>query len=147
MVDNSLMPLLIVLTPILGTVTFVAIMIKRYLDNYIPLKVIVRHKGDKTELIIQTKRKTTHINVGNFRIKEYREVLGWRINGLGFGRYRLGEYTGKYGEVVSYAISDSGLLIDDIDGKRYYLAFDNIHEVVDAILDKSIKERVIKVRK
>lgn len=95
MVDNSLMPLLIVLTPILGTVTFVAIMIKRYLDNYIPLKVIVRHKGDKTELIIQTKRKTTHINIGNFKIKEYQEVLRWRTNGLGFGRYRLGEYTGK----------------------------------------------------
>ncbi|HIP75262.1 MAG TPA: hypothetical protein EYH13_03830 [Thermococcus paralvinellae] len=147
MVDNSLMPFLIVLTPILGTVTFVAIMIKRYLDNYIPLKVIVRHKGDKTELIIQTKRKTTHINVGNFRIKEYREVLGWRINGLEFGRYRLGEYKGKYGEVVSYAISDSGLLIDDIDGKIYYLAFNNIHEVVDAILDKNIKEKVIEVRK
>lgn len=51
------------------------------------------------------------------------------------------------GEVVSYAISDSGLLIDDIDGKRYYLAFDNIHEVIDAILDNSIKEKVIEVRK
>ncbi|WP_169791796.1 hypothetical protein [Thermococcus celericrescens] len=135
------------LTPILGTVTFVAIMIKRYLDDYIPLKVIVKHKGDKTELIIQTKRKTTHINIENFRIKEYREVLRWRTNGLEFGRYRLGKYTGKYGEVVSYAISDSGLLIDDVSGERYYLAFDSIHEVMDTILDCSIKEKIIEVRK
>ena len=147
MTASSLVPLLIVLTPILGTVTFVVIMIKHHLDEYIPLKVIVRRKEGRTELIIQTKRKTEHIDVGSFIPKEHWEVLNQRTHGLGFRQYRLGYYTGDYGEVVSYAVSDSGILIEDTSGKKYYLAFNNIQEVIDVLLDDSIQEKVIEVRK
>ncbi|NJE85111.1 hypothetical protein E3E23_04615 [Thermococcus sp. CX2] len=146
MADSSLVPLLVVLTPILLTVSFVAVMIKRYLDEYVPRKVVVRHENGKVALVIETKRGSTRIRVRDFSVRDCREVLEVRTNGLGFGRYRLGRYTGRYGEVISYAISDSGMLIEDTNGKRYYLAFDNIDEVVDAIMDDSIREKAIKVR-
>ncbi|NJE00907.1 hypothetical protein [Thermococcus sp. JdF3] len=147
MAMGSLVSLLIVLTPILGIVAFVTVMIKRYLDEYVPLRVTVRHKQGRTELIIQTKRKTERIDVASFVPKAHREVLNQRIDGLGFRGYRLGYYTGGYGEVVSYAISDSGILIKDMGGKRFYLAINNIQEVMDALLDGTVTERVIEVRK
>ncbi|NJE06578.1 hypothetical protein E3E36_10610 [Thermococcus sp. M36] len=141
------MPTVIVLTPILLTVLFVSAMIKRYLDEYVPVRVIMRHEGGKARLIIETKKKREDIIVRSFEPKDHREVLRWRINGLGFGRYRLGEYKGDYGSVLSYAVSDTGLLITDASGKRYYLAIDNVGEVAHALEDPAKKEAVIEVRK
>ena len=126
-------PLLLSLLFSLGIVGLVLVIIKYYFDAHTPQAVIIKHENNQTILAIKTKRKNISIKLKDFQIKDY--------------RYRLGRYKGKYGKVFSYAISDSGLLIDDIDGKRYYLAFDNIHEVIDAILDNSIKEKVIEVRK
>ncbi|WP_156961724.1 hypothetical protein [Thermococcus guaymasensis] len=122
-------------------------MIKRWLDSYVPLKVIVRHRKGRTELIIQTKRKTEYINVFEFIPAECWEVLRRRIRGLEFGRYKLGRYKGAHGEVYSYAISCSGILIKDSNGTKYYLAFNNIQEVIDALLDDNIQEKVIEVRR
>jgi len=34
-----------------------------------------------------------------------------------------------------------------LSGKEYYLAFDNIHEVIDAILDEGTMKKVIEVKK
>ncbi len=139
--------LLLSLLSTLGIVGLVLVIIKYYFDAHIPQAVIIKHENSQAILTIITKRKNISIKLKDFQIKDYRDVLVWRLWGLEFGRYRLGRYKGKYGKVFSYAISDSGLLIDDIDGKRYYLAFDNIHEVIDAILDDSIKEKVIEVKK
>lgn len=141
--NSSLLPLFVTL----GIIGLALMVIKYYFDAHVPQAVIIKHENNQATLIIKTKRKNVSIKIKDFQIKDYRDVLVWRIGGLEFGRYRLGRYKGKYGKVFSYAISDSGLLIDDIDGKRYYLAFDNIHEVIDAILDDSIKEKVIEVRK
>ncbi|WP_297436715.1 hypothetical protein [Thermococcus sp.] len=142
-----MIPLLVVLTPFLLIILFVAVKMKHYLDEYIPRRVIVRHEGDGTVLFVETKKKNIRITVKDFRRAQPNEVLEVRVNGLAFGRYRLGEYRGAYGYVESYAISNSGLLIEDADGKRYYLAFDNIHEAVDAMMDDNKKEKVIEVRR
>lgn len=142
-----MIPLLVVLTPLLLIVSFVALKIKSYLDEYVPRRVLVRHENGRAVLSVETKRKILKITVKDFRRANSHEVLEVRLNGLAFGRYRLGEYRGAYGYVESYAISDSGLLIDDVGGKRYYLAFDNINEAVDAMLDGITEERVIEVRK
>ncbi|ALV61836.1 hypothetical protein OCC_09431 [Thermococcus litoralis DSM 5473] len=145
MVDNSILLSLFITLGIVGLV--LALIKYGFFDAYVPHAVIIRHENNQVILVIKTKRRTVPIRVRDFQVKDYRDVLVWRLGGLEFGRYRIGKYKGKYGEVVSYASSDSGLLIEATDGKRYYLAFDNIHEVIDAILDESIKEKVIEVRK
>ncbi|NJE43424.1 hypothetical protein [Thermococcus sp. GR6] len=134
------------LAPFLLIVSFVAIKIKLYLDEYVPRRVVVRHDGGRKIISVETKKKNIQIPVKEFWRTNCRETLEVRLNGLAFGRYRLGLYKGAYGYVDSYAVSDSGLLIEDTNGKRYYLAFDNIDEVVDAIMDDSIREKAITVR-
>ncbi|ASJ06896.1 hypothetical protein A3L08_05935 [Thermococcus pacificus] len=125
-------PLVVVLTPIVVIALVVAVKIKGYMDAYVPWSIVVAKNGT-VRLIIKTKAGEREILVRDFDVKESSEVLEVRINGLGFGRYQLGEYKGPFGYVKSYAVSRKGLLVTDVRGKRYYLAFEKVDDVLKAL--------------
>ena len=126
------LPVVVVLTPMVVIAFVVAVKIKGYMDAYVPQSVVVAKNGT-LRLIIKTKAGEREVLVREFDVKESSEVLEVRINGLGLGRYQLGEYKGPFGYVKSYAVSRDGLLVTDVGGERYYLAFENVDDVLKAL--------------
>ncbi|QDA31991.1 hypothetical protein FH039_10765 [Thermococcus indicus] len=126
-------PIFPVLLPFLFITLFVVLRIKREFDEYVPMRIAVRMGVKNRKVLIETRKKRFEIAVKDFREASSKEVLEVRINGLSFGKYRLGLYKGPYGYVESYATSDSGILIDGEEGKRYFLAFKNVGELVEML--------------
>ena len=142
---SSIASLFFVLLPFSLVILFVALKIKRQLDEYVPKTLIVRKDGECRKISIETGKKRLEIKVKDFRQASSKDVLELRINGLSFGKYRLGLYKGPYGYVESYATSDSGIFIEDETGKKYFVAFKNSEELLNALNDKAAGERVIRV--
>jgi len=141
----NLVPLLLVLLPFFLIVLPVAFEIKRELDKYVPVRVVVMVEENNRKVVIETRKRRLEVGVKDFKSASSEEVLEVRINGLSFGKYRLGLYKGPYGYVESYATSDLGILIDGADGKKYFLAFKNVGELAEILRNKGKIKRVIPV--
>ncbi|MCD6524053.1 MAG: hypothetical protein J7K48_03525 [Thermococcus sp.] len=142
---GSIAPIFIVLLPFLLIILFATIRIKREFDEYVPVRVAIRVDGESRKVVIETRKKRIETAVKDFRETPSKEVLEIRINGLSFGKYRLGLYKGPYGYIESYATSDAGILIEGKDGKKYFLAFKNVGELAEILRNKGKIERVILV--
>ncbi|NJE60396.1 hypothetical protein [Thermococcus sp. 21S7] len=139
-------PIFPVLLPFLFITLFVVLRIKREFDEYVPMRVAIRVDGGSRKVVIETRKKRIETAVRDFRKASSKEVLEVRINGLSFGKYRLGLYKGPYGYVESYATSDLGILMEGGEGKNYFLAFKNVDELLKALEAKEKTEEVISVK-
>jgi len=133
---GAAVPVFFVLLSLLLIVIFAVLKIKLQFDEYVPLKVAIMGDGEDRKVLVETKKKRLELKVRDFRRASSKDVLEVRINGLSLGKYRLGLYKGPYGYVESYATSDSGVLIEDESGRKYFVAFKNSEELLD-----SLKER------
>jgi len=91
---GSIAPIFIVLLPFLLIILFATIRIKREFDEYVPVRVAIRVDGESRKVVIETRKKRIETAVKDFRETPSKEVLEIRINGLSFGKYRLGLYKG-----------------------------------------------------
>ena len=139
-------PYTLVIPPI-AIITAVTTSIILSILSYRLRKVIIERTNDSIKVTLVTKGGTIKLRVKDFKVINTHEVLKFRVIGTQAGNIMYGLFKGPLGYVEAFATSDRGVLLIPSNGVlKYFVAIDNVDEVISCLISEECRYREIYVR-